>query len=278
MENTYIKSPLNYVGGKHKLLPQIIPLFPSNVNVFVDLFGGGLNVGVNAEAKHIVYNDLCLSVVQILDYFYSHTKEQMLNQIDEYITKYKLSKTNDIGYKQLREDYNKSEDKNPIMLYTLICYSFNNQIRFNSKGDYNMPFGKERSSFNPTLRDKFEKFVDELHKKDFEFVNLDFRELQNLKFKDNDFLYCDPPYYNSTATYNENNGWNETDENDLLAMLKQINVRWALSNNLRTNPQLKTWAEENNYTIHYLNGGYGNCNYHKKDKGTQDIEVLITNY
>ena len=126
MGNTYIKSPLNYVGGKYKLLPQIIPLFPSNINVFVDLFGGGLNVGVNAEAKHIVYNDLCLSVVQILDYFYSHTKEQMLNQIDEYITKYKLSKTNDIGYKQLREDYNKSEDKNPIMLYTLICYSFNN--------------------------------------------------------------------------------------------------------------------------------------------------------
>lgn len=87
-----------------------------------------------------------------------------------------------------------------------------------------------------------------------------------------------PPYYNSTATYNENNGWNETDENDLLTMLKQSNVRWALSNNLRTNPQLKAWAEENNYTIHYLNGGYGNCNYHKKDKETQDIEVLITNY
>ena len=79
------------------------------------------------------------------------------------------------------------------MLYTLICYSFNNQIRFNSKGDYNMPFGKERSSFNPTLRDKFEKFVDGLHKKDFKFVNLDFRKIQNLKFKDSDFLYCDPP-------------------------------------------------------------------------------------
>lgn len=193
MKNIYIKSPLNYVGGKYKLLPQIIPLFPSNINIFVDLFGGGFNVGVNADAKRIVYNDLCLPVVQILDYFHNHTKEQMLNQIDEYINKYKLSKTNDVGYKQLREDYNKSEDENPIMLYTLICYSFNNQIRFNSKGDYNMPFGKERSSFNPTLRDKFEKFVDELHKKDFKFVNLDFRKIQNLKFKDSDFLYCDPP-------------------------------------------------------------------------------------
>lgn len=42
MKNTYTKSPLNYVGGKYKLLPQIIPLFPSSVNVFVDLFGGDL--------------------------------------------------------------------------------------------------------------------------------------------------------------------------------------------------------------------------------------------
>lgn len=34
---------------------------------------------------------------------------------------------------------------------------------------------------------------------------------------------------------------------------------------------------KNGFVIHYLNGGYGNCNYHKKDK-SEDIEVLITNY
>lgn len=36
-----IKSPLNYTGGKFKLLPQILPLFPNEINTFVDLFGGG---------------------------------------------------------------------------------------------------------------------------------------------------------------------------------------------------------------------------------------------
>ncbi len=40
MKNEYIKSPLNYTGGKYKLLPQIIPIFPSDINTFVDLFGG----------------------------------------------------------------------------------------------------------------------------------------------------------------------------------------------------------------------------------------------
>ncbi|MCA6072598.1 MAG: DNA adenine methylase, partial [Endomicrobium sp.] len=44
MNETFIKSPLNYVGGKYKILPQIIPLFPKDINCFVDLFAGGANV------------------------------------------------------------------------------------------------------------------------------------------------------------------------------------------------------------------------------------------
>ena len=52
-----IASPLNYTGGKYKLLPQIFPLFPDNVNTFVDIFCGGCNVGINVNAQHIICND-----------------------------------------------------------------------------------------------------------------------------------------------------------------------------------------------------------------------------
>lgn len=54
--DNYIKSPLNYVGGKFKLLPQIMPLFPENISTFVDLFSGGANVGINVEASTIVFS------------------------------------------------------------------------------------------------------------------------------------------------------------------------------------------------------------------------------
>lgn len=37
----YVKSPFNYTGGKYKLLPQLLELFPKQVNTFVDLFAGG---------------------------------------------------------------------------------------------------------------------------------------------------------------------------------------------------------------------------------------------
>ena len=54
----FVKSPLNYTGGKFKLLPKIIPLFPSKIDTFYDLFGGGFNVGINVVANKIVYNDI----------------------------------------------------------------------------------------------------------------------------------------------------------------------------------------------------------------------------
>ena len=54
----YIKSPLNYVGGKFKILDDVLPLFPEKVNTCIDLFGGGFNVGVNVVRtnKKRIYN------------------------------------------------------------------------------------------------------------------------------------------------------------------------------------------------------------------------------
>lgn len=51
-----IQSPLNYTGGKFKLLPQL-PSFPNNIHTFVDLFCGGCNVGINVKAQKHIYND-----------------------------------------------------------------------------------------------------------------------------------------------------------------------------------------------------------------------------
>jgi len=147
LKEKYVKSSLNYIGGKYKLLPQILPLFPNHISVFIDLFGGGFNVGANVNAEHIVYNDICEPV----------DIEKLLSEIDGYIEQYQLSKENNEGYLQLRENYNKGL-KTPMKFYTLLCYAFNNQIRFNKNGEYNMPFGKNRSSFNPSLRKKFIDF------------------------------------------------------------------------------------------------------------------------
>lgn len=273
----YIKTPLNYTGGKFKLLPQIMPLFPEKFDTFVDVFGGGFNVGINVKCKHILYNDICFQVAEMLEYFKSTSIEYMLNQINSWIYEYNLSKENQEGYLEFRKFYN--TEKTPLKLYTLICYAFNNQIRFNSKGDYNISFGN--GDFNSTLQKNFIKFVDKLHMIKVDIYSVDFRKIDISKINKYSFFYCDPPYFNSNATYNENGGWKQEDENALLDILNQINskgLKFALSNNLTTNPNLEEWASNNGYIIHYLNANYSNCSYHKKDRTTKDNEVLIVNY
>ena len=70
----------------------------------------------------------------------------------------------------------------------------------------------------------------------------------------NDFVYCDPPYFNSVAAYNEQGGWTEEHERALLANLDELNqrgIRFALSNNLKyDNPLLDEW--KNKYNVHYF--------------------------
>lgn len=277
MKENYIKSPLNYVGGKYKLLKHIIPLFPDKIDTFVDLFGGGFNVGINVKAEHIIYNELCKQVVELMECLKEKETQDLLDYIDFVISDYKLTKENKEGFLKLREDYNANPE--PLAFYTMICYAFNYQIRFNQQGKYNMPFGKDRSSFNPILREKFIEFCEKLHNIDCTFMNVDFNDFDFSDFTENDLVYCDPPYFNSVAAYNEQGGWTDDNEKNLLNMLDTLNnkgVKFALSNNLKyDNPILDKWKEK--YHVHYINGDYSNCNYHKIDR-SKDIEVLITNY
>jgi site-specific DNA-adenine methylase len=110
----YIKSPLNYVGGKYKILPQIIPLFPKDIDTFVDLFGGGFNVGININCNKIIYNDSCYQVVDLLKHFSEHPSDfvhrKIVNRTKQYsLSRYNIDKSEDKykkKYIELRNDYN----------------------------------------------------------------------------------------------------------------------------------------------------------------------------
>ena len=278
-----IKSPLNYTGGKYKLLPQILPYFPEEIDTFYDLFSGGCNVGINIQANNIICNDISKVVIDLMNDWKKLNSVQAVDILEKTIDKYKLSKTNEEGFKQIREDYNNG-NKDWNIFYAMLTNAFNYQIRFSKQGNYNMPFGRNRSSFNPTLKKNFIKYIDKLDKLNITFINKDFKELKIDNLNDNDFIYCDPPYLVTCASYNEQDGWNETKEKELLDLLDKINnkgVKFALSNVLenkgKSNIILKEWSKK--YNVIHLNNTYGNCNYHAKDKSKNSTdEVLILNY
>lgn len=287
--NTLIKSPMNYTGGKYKLLPQILPLFPSKIDTFVDLFTGGGNVAVNVRANRIISNDFDAHVIGIYNAFKNMTLDEIIGAIEKTISKYELSLENVGGFNALRTAYNKglNEDVPPytldILLYVLICYSFNHQLRFNSRGEFNMPFGKNRSQWNDTMKKNLINFHKAIIEKDIIFTNKDFGELKVDKLTPNDFVYCDPPYLITCATYNEKDGWNINSEKRLLSLLDELNehdIKFGLSNVLfskgKTNDMLIEWSKK--YNVNHLDYTYQNCNYHTKDKDSKPDEVLITNF
>jgi DNA adenine methylase len=300
-----VKSPLNYTGGKYKILNQIIPIFPKNLDLFVDLFSGGSNVGVNVNAKRIVCVDKQKEIIRVMDLFKKYEDGYIIDTLEKIINKYELSNsllngyevyncTSDKGlgsynknkYIQLRTDYNKikedSTDKDFLFL-TLIIYGFNNQIRFNSSGEFNMPVGKR--DFNNSLRKNLKSFINVLKTKNIEFINSDFREIA-IETTDNTLVYCDPPYFLGTASYNENGGWTEQDEMDLLNYLSFLDskgIKFALSNVIEhkgaKHKLLEAWINEHNYKIHFIKCDYNNSNYHKQEGNiTKTVEVLVTNY
>ena len=149
-----VKSPLNYTGGKYKLLNQIIPIFPKNLDLFVDLFSGGANVGVNVNAKRIVCVDKQKEIIRVMELFKKYEDGYIIDKLEKIIDKYNLSNSLLNGYKtykctsdkglgsynkskylDLRNDYNSMTDdsvEKDFLFLTLVIYGFNNQIRFNS--------------------------------------------------------------------------------------------------------------------------------------------------
>lgn len=220
-------------------------------------------------------------MVELLQSFKLEGFEEIHNEMNKIAHKYKLNykengkEISKEGYLKLRNEYNKS----PYWLefYALVTCSFGNQIRFNSNGMFNMPYGERY--YNKSLQNNLKIFIEQLNNKDCYFKCHDFRELKPDKLDCNDYVYVDPPYYSSIATYNENGGWTERDERELLNLLDILHsrgIKFGLSNNLKyDNPHLDKWKDK--YNVHYLNMDYGNCNYQKKDK-SKDVEVFITNY
>lgn len=301
-----IQSPLNYTGGKYKLLPQILPLFPNRIDIFVDLFCGGGNVGINVNSQRTIFNDTNDNLTYLFNTFKNLGKD-FFSMINDIIEKYELSQSDKFGYAyyscdsntglapynkdkflKLREDFNKIKNIDYTyyaMLYVLIIYSFNNQIRFNSQGKFNLPVGKR--DFNEKMQTKLKKFINRLESKNYEFLNFDFRTFDISILTSNSLVYVDPPYLITCATYNEQGGWNNNDEKDLLEFLDVLNkqkIKFTLSNVLRSkgkeNSILIDWAKKNSdkYKVINLDFDYKNSNYQVKNKEMTTEEVLIINY
>lgn len=172
-----------------------------------------------------------------------------------------------------------------------MCYSFNHQIRFNNIGEYNSSRGKDRSHFNQCIQQNLKDYLEVLHlnreRAKIQIHNLSFEKIPYYIFKPNDFLYFDPPYWLTSATYHDGSrcfgDWTKEKDKELFRILDQLNARkipFALSNVIEHHgesyPELVEWSKQ--YNIIPVPTNYKNCNYQKIHKNEDTLEVLITNF
>lgn len=307
--NCFIKTPLNYTGNKSRLLDQILPLFPNKINRFVDLCCGGGSVGLNVlnKAAEVVCLDINKEVITLLQTLLLYPEKAIINKIENIISKYGLSDSFHNGYDKYKEyidgnnglkNFNKESylklrdyfNNNKMDQYTrsfylfvLIAYCFNNDIRFNASGKFNMPIGK--TDFNGSIREKLSSFKKGTNNKNIKFYLADFTIVKEFELTENDFVYIDPPYLITDAVYNETYSWNEDQEKNLLETLDFLNstgVKFALSNVLskegKINKILNKWIKKNFFKVIDINYHYRSSSYNKKNRQANEREVLILNY
>ena len=152
-------------------------------------------------------------------------------------------------------------------------------IRFNRKGQFNVPFCRKPNRFAPAyitkICNQIQMIAEVCRFGNYQFVCQDFRETVALA-EASDIIYCDPPYIGRHVDYF--NGWDEEDEQALKRLLESSQVRFILStwhsNDYRENTFLKTvWSGYGCLTReHFYHVGA------KEKNRNPMMEALVTNF
>lgn len=279
---------ISYTGNKYRHLDTILSSLPSDIGKFYDVFGGsgvvGHNVATSGLASSVIYNEVDSNVWNML--FHALTSSFFELDVIEIDSRYPEDKS---GYLKLREDFNNGvfdcHHKKYAALFVLHCRSFNNQIRFNKSGGFNLPYG-DRNNIIPRL-DARELATKGLKGKILGWFSMGFDRLLERIMTNEDpqhtFIFCDPPYLAGVTSYQETKKWSTHDEEILLTQLSQLDskgFKWMLTNTTwnrgKCNEILIDWLVKNGYHVQELTCNHGNSSYYKSDKKT--VEVLVMNY
>lgn len=280
-EDIYYESPLNYIGSKAKIVGEILKYVPDEYTHFYDLFGGGFNVGVNSKCDTVTYNDINHFVKEIIESICTYDTYDFLLYVKKVIKKFNLTAADADAYIEARAYYNSLpvNKKDPRLLFTIIMYGFQQQIRFNSKHEFNNPVGMRW--LNDKVLEKLISFSRHIKEIRCEFCSTDYSDFEN-RIEPGSIVYLDPPYQLTTGSYNDGKrgfkGWSDTQEAALFLFADALTKRgipfilsYVAEHKGNVNENLLTWIAKNGYTMINLGDVIG-------ISGSRRKEVLVVNY
>jgi DNA adenine methylase len=189
-----IRAPFKWAGGKYQILDNIRSLLPPGKRLIEPFVGSGV-VFLNTEFDRYLLNDKNKDLIT----FYKILKKEKDAFID-YCGGFFNAKNNiSEEYYEFRDQFNHTDDlrlKSALFLY-LNKHGYNGLCRYNSSGNFNVPFGRYKKPYFPEkeMRHFLKKCKRAtIQSKDFESVMR--------TAKKGDVVYCDPPYVPLSRTSN----------------------------------------------------------------------------
>jgi DNA adenine methylase len=191
---------LKWAGNKYRVLPHLIPHigYPKR---YCEPFGGSLSVALNTTAEQFILNDVNKDLVEIYKNLVNANDDSFIKYCEELFTVENNVKE---AYLDLRNHFNNatsSLERARLFIY-LNRHCFNGLSRYNSKGMFNVPFGKyDKPSCPSAEMMNFRMFF--LAKEMVRFTSLSFEDSSLYEdLEAGDVVYFDPPYVPASDTAN----------------------------------------------------------------------------
>jgi len=277
MVNTKIP-PIKSQGIKTKLVDWIASIAPCDFKGnWIEPFSGTGVVGFNVAPRSAIMCDANPHLVNFYNAIAAGTISG--SSVRRYLEHEGslLATVGESHYYFIRDRFNLSSD--PLDFLFLNRAGFNGMIRFNRKGQFNIPFCRKPGRFSKAYITKIVNQVDWVSKllrmRSFTFREQDFRKTIS-DANSTDILYCDPPYIDRHVDYY--NSWDHSHEMELFNALASFKGRFILStwhhNDFRKNEYVSEyWAKFNVLTRgHYYHVGG------REENRNPVVEAIITNF
>jgi DNA adenine methylase len=246
-------TPIKIQGSKAKLADWIITkMRATKEDLWMEPFAGSCVVGLTLAPKRAIFADNSRSLHEVFDLAFrceKETFEEFRTELRSWSRRIRRAKLPDgaATYLKLRELYNRNKlvsdkllpgeylhrGKQAAAFVALNRLSFNGIIRFNSKGSFNVPYGKDADRLSPDVASDLILCVAGLGNGRYEHRFADFRQTLISAQESYDcgatnvLVYCDPPYCGRVNQYATT--WTDHDQALLVEALLKAKYRWGLS-------------------------------------------------
>lgn len=271
--NTRVKAKpfIKWAGGKSQLIPQMSTWFPprDQINRYFEPFLGGGAVFFYLQHSKSHLSDTNKNLVEMYDV--------VKNNVEDLIKALKKHKNERDYFYEVRSQ--KPADLSPIERAARLIFlnktCFNGLYRENSKGEFNVPFGRYK---NPTICDEAGLRSASLALQNARISHQEFHSVLS-QAEANDFIYFDPPYQplNKTSSFTSYTagGFGEAEQRELANVFSELANRgcYVMLSNSDT-PLIKELYKD--FFIHEIQAGRA---INSKANGRGKItELLVINY